>query len=138
MPPAPSYRVFSCKRADGQAKRGGNAALWEAKTESRRALRGGQPKDSEPPVIFVGVTTHTDNFTELTVAERMYVDVLQDIGVTPVLLTNTADFVEIEARLSKLDGLVLIGGGDVHPCHYGNYLEPNVKYMDLNRDRDLC
>ena len=89
-------------------------------------------------MLFVGVTTHTNNFSELTEKERPYIDVLQEIGVTPVLLTNTADFVEIETRLSKLDGLVLIGGGDVHPSHYGEALDPNIQYVDLNQDRDLC
>lgn len=89
-------------------------------------------------MLFVGVTTHTDSFNDLTEAERIYIDVLRDAGVVPVLLTNTADFVEIETRLSKLDGLVLIGGGDVHPRHYGERLDPTVNYADLNPDRDLC
>ncbi len=89
-------------------------------------------------MLFVGVTTHTDNFAELNENERPYIDVLRETGLVPVLLTNTSDFVEIESRLSKLDGLVLIGGGDVHPCHYGASLDPNVQYVDLNPERDLC
>lgn len=89
-------------------------------------------------MIFVGVTTHSSNFNELTEGERVYIDVLQETGITPVLLKNTADFMENEEKLSKLDGLLLIGGGDVHPCHYGELLDPNVKYMNFNRDRDLC
>lgn len=89
-------------------------------------------------MLFVGVTTHTENFSELTEGEHVYIDVLQRIGITPVLMTNTADFVEIETQLSKLDGLVLIGGGDVHPCHYGELVDPNIAFMNLNRDRDLC
>lgn len=89
-------------------------------------------------MLFVGVTTHTNKFSELTEAERVYVNVLQNVGITPVLLTNTADFVEIESQLSRLDGLVLIGGGDVHPCHYGETLNPEIGYQGLNPDRDLC
>lgn len=89
-------------------------------------------------MLFIGVTTHTDDFSQLTDGERAYIDMLQRCNLTPVLLTNTADFVEVQAQLERLDGLVLIGGGDVHPCHYGRVLEDGVSYMDFNRDRDLC
>ena len=89
-------------------------------------------------MIFVGVTTHTTSFSDLTDSERVYLDVLKRCNMTPVLLKNTADFVDLEAQLARLDGLVLIGGGDVHPCHYGRLIEDDIEYMDFNRDRDLC
>lgn len=88
-------------------------------------------------MVFVGVTTHSSVFSELTEGEQVYIDVLQRCNMTPVLLRNTSDFVEVETQLSRLDGLVLIGGGDVHPCHYGRIIEEGIEYMDFNRDRDL-
>lgn len=89
-------------------------------------------------MLFIGVTTHTNDFTQLTEGERVYIDVIQRYNMTPVLLTNTADFVDIEAELARLDGLVLIGGGDVHPCHYGSMVQDGIQYCDFSRDRDLC
>lgn len=89
-------------------------------------------------MIFIGVTTHTDDFSELRDSELKYLDNLKQFNMTPVLLRNTCDFVEIEEQLNKLDGLLLIGGEDVHPCHYGRVIEEDIEYMDFNRDRDLC
>lgn len=89
-------------------------------------------------MLFIGITTHTNDFTQLTEGERIYIDVLQHINMTPVLLTNTADFVETEEQLSRVDALVLIGGGDVHPSRYGRIAMPDVEYKDVSKARDLC
>ena len=89
-------------------------------------------------MLFVGITTHTEDFSELNDREKPYIDVMRRCNMTPVLIKHTSDFIDIEERLNTLDGLVLIGGGDVHPCHYGRVIEEGIEYMDFNRDRDLC
>ena len=89
-------------------------------------------------MLLVGITTHTDDFSELTEHEALYCDILKRSNMTPVLIPYTADFCAVEGILGRVDGLMLIGGGDVHPCHYGRILEPGIEYLQVNRDRDLC
>ena len=89
-------------------------------------------------MIFVGITLHTEDFSELLKKEKPYIDCMKRCGMTPVPIKYTSDPIEVEEKLNKLDGLILIGGGDVHPCHYGRVIEEGIEYMDFNRDRDLC
>ena len=89
-------------------------------------------------MVTIGVTTHTEDFDQLTEGERAYVDTLESCGMRPRLILNTQDFMEAAEELDTVDGLLLSGGGDVHPCHYGRVLEEGIAYMDTNRDRDLC
>ncbi len=89
-------------------------------------------------MLFVGITTHTNRFERLTEGERVYIDVLQRCNMTPVLLTNTADVIGTEAELARVDALVLIGGGDVHPHRYRQTLMSGVRYKDMSKARDLC
>lgn len=104
---------------------------------ARLRIIGEKTDESGQNMIFIGVTTHSESFSELTDGEQAYVDALKRSNMTPVLIRNTSDFKTAGEKLAKLDGLVIIGGGDVHPCHYGRVLEPGIEYMDFNRDRDL-
>ena len=76
---------------------------------------------SSPPVI--GITTYLERSrfglwdTPAAVLARGYLDGVADAGGVPVLLPPvghvTADLV------SRVDGLVIAGGADVDPVHYG-------------------
>lgn len=87
--------------------------------------------------IRIGITVHSDTVDDLTDSERVYLSAVEREDMQSVLLKNTSKFSDMHDVLAEIDGLVLIGGGDVHPCHYGRVLEEGVEYMDFNRDRDL-
>jgi putative glutamine amidotransferase len=58
-------------------------------------------------------------------------DLAEEAGAVPLLLSPT---VHVDAVLDRVDALVLQGGGDVHPEHYGGDLHPATNTLDLRRD----
>lgn len=79
------------------------------------------------PVI--GVTTNLDHIAALSTSHdefifirANYINVLLEHGAIPWLLTSKIGTSSIEQIVSKLDGLMLIGGQDVHPSMYGEEL----------------
>ena len=50
---------------------------------------------------------------------RLYADAIQRAGGLPVLIPPTESISDIEATIDRCDGMVLLGGGDVSPTHYG-------------------
>jgi len=50
---------------------------------------------------------------------RAYVRLLQEIGVTPLLVPNALDDPQGYVMALRVEGLVLTGGGDVAPTRYG-------------------
>jgi len=62
-----------------------------------------------------------------------YVQGIVEAGGIPMLLPPVgAEFV---ARwLDRVDGLVLAGGGDIDPSHYGNSGHETIYNLDVNRD----
>ena len=63
-----------------------------------------------------------------------YVDCVLRAGGLPLLLPNV-DPDTVSAYLSRIDGLVLSGGLDVDPMHYGADPVPNLGQVDAWRDR---
>jgi gamma-glutamyl-gamma-aminobutyrate hydrolase PuuD len=64
---------------------------------------------------------------------RRYVDKVVAAGGTPVLLPPVPG---IEAAAGRLDGLLLSGGGDIDPVHYG--AEPHPANGPVRADRDAA
>ena len=58
-------------------------------------------------------------------------DLAEEAGAVPLLLTPTA---HVEEVLDRIDGLVLQGGGDVHPDYYGSEAHPETNTLDRRRD----
>ena len=58
-------------------------------------------------MLCMGLTCNMPN-RDITLS-RNYTDVLLKLGITPVLLCGG----DIEALLSRIDGLILTGGGDI-------------------------
>lgn len=87
----------------------------------------------------IGVTLSTENESDLTWKEAQYLTALRRVGATDIrIVRNTSEFTELIPVLETLDGLLLTGGGDVHPRHYGRSFEEGVEYSDINDVRDLC
>lgn len=65
-------------------------------------------------------------------APAAYVEALRRAGGRPVLLTHPEP--DPEATIEGVDGLLVIGGGDVEPTRYGRPPHPSVAGVDGDRD----
>lgn len=90
------------------------------------------PEADRRPVIGI-----TGNYGEQTckLAETYYKAVTKAGGV-PVIVPPMADESVIINTLSRLDGLLLSGGGDYNPLYCGE--EPSEKLHSINKERDLA
>jgi putative glutamine amidotransferase len=99
------------------------------------------------PVI--GVTTQSGTLTWVEKNSRYYMNILAEYGAVPVVLSPDCPVVlpsgEVlhpdelghlpEAVLAGLDGLVLSGGGDVHPLYFGQEIAgADSNSINLKRD----
>jgi putative glutamine amidotransferase len=66
---------------------------------------------------------------------RAYVKALELAGGTPVLIPHVDDLAALKSLCSRLDGLLLPGGADIHPRAYGEEPHPLLGSVDLNEDR---
>jgi len=89
-----------------------------------------------PPMI--GLTTSRvlskANIPILSAAEA-YVQAVYRAGGLPVLIPLGIGDPDLSALLSRLDGLLLTGGGDIAPERYGGQPHPRVYDIDPDRDR---
>jgi putative glutamine amidotransferase len=67
-------------------------------------------------------------------AGQSYCRAVQVAGGTPVLLPLLDDETVLDIY-ERLDGLLLVGGGDIAPRHFGEARSPGLKRVDLPRDR---
>lgn len=63
-----------------------------------------------------------------------YLQILNRVQVTPILLTPSHTPAQIEAILQACSGLVLSGGEDVDPGRYGEEAVPELEPVSLPRD----
>ncbi|HUC59977.1 MAG TPA: gamma-glutamyl-gamma-aminobutyrate hydrolase family protein [Streptosporangiaceae bacterium] len=66
-----------------------------------------------------------------TLLPQTYVDIVVAAGAVPVLLPPVPG---VEAAVSSLDGLIISGGPDVHPEHYGQEPGPHTTIIRPERD----
>ena len=64
-----------------------------------------------------------------------YVEAILKAGGTPVLIPLITDEKALEEIVSRIDGLLLSGGGDIYSQLYGEEVHPSVESYDLERDR---
>ncbi|MGN9838612.1 gamma-glutamyl-gamma-aminobutyrate hydrolase family protein [Nonomuraea sp. H19] len=88
------------------------------------------------PVI--GITSYVEPakftvWTDMTVAllPYMYVEQVVRAGGQPVVLPPAGDPAQV---VSRLDGLILAGGGDIDPARYGTTPEEKTSYIRKFRD----
>ena len=65
---------------------------------------------------------------------RSYVHAVESAGGLPILIPMINDLTLLAALLSRLDGLLLPGGIDVHPSRYGEEIHPLTEEADLELD----
>ena len=83
-----------------------------------------------PP--FIGITTYGQNDERHFTLPREYVDSVRRAGGIPLLISPGET--EIERLLSKLDGVILTGGGDIAPHRYGSEGHETIYMVDEERD----
>lgn len=108
-----------------------------------------QPEDQPAPPLVIGITTKHGSEGWVSRNTHNYVEMVRSLGGVPVILSpdrpaclpDGASFTpDAQGRLDAsildhLDGLVLSGGGDVHPRHFGQELAgAEVKSIDERRD----
>jgi putative glutamine amidotransferase len=81
---------------------------------------------------LIGITTHSRTVTNEIVLPGTYVDAVQSVGGNPILLPPNQN--SLDSLLDKLDGLILSGGGDIHPIHYNGEDHPEIYGVDDDRD----
>jgi putative glutamine amidotransferase len=87
---------------------------------------------------LIGLTTSRilskANISIVSAAEA-YVQAVYQAGGLPVLIPLGICEPDLAALLSRLDGLLLTGGGDIAPERYGGQPHPRVYDIDPDRDR---
>ncbi|MEW5978973.1 MAG: gamma-glutamyl-gamma-aminobutyrate hydrolase family protein [Acidobacteriota bacterium] len=83
------------------------------------------------PVI--GITTYGRDENGRFFLPGQYIDAVRRAGAIPILLPPGE--VQVESWLDLVDGLILTGGGDIHPDFYGGGQHESLYMMDLERDR---
>ena len=84
------------------------------------------------PVIAIVVSL--DRKGESYVGGRAYVDAIEAAGGVPLLLPCSDDEDMASQLLARVDGLLLPGGPDVDPVHFGE--EPTHNYTRIDPQRD--
>jgi putative glutamine amidotransferase len=87
---------------------------------------------------LIGVTTYRNKnqqgYPQICVNED-YTRALSLAGAMPVMVPLGLPAEQLQVLLSRLDGLMLSGGGDVAPERYGNPKHRLVSGVDADRDR---
>src|SRR3990172_7570305 len=65
---------------------------------------------------------------------QRYVMAVEASGGAPLMVPPGLDEASMRAIFERLDGLVLSGGGDVDPAHYGE--SPHTALTEVNAERD--
>ncbi len=84
---------------------------------------------------LIGLTPTLDDHTRQITVNQDYPDSIARAGALPVLLPLTDDPAALEETLRRIDGLLLIGGGDVEPSAYGEKTLPACGEAIPLRDR---
>lgn len=88
------------------------------------------------PVIGLTTTRGQSRYgyPMMTLTEA-YINAISRSGACPLLIPLGLPEELLSGLLSRIDGLLLTGGGDVHPNQYGSLEHPLVSEVDADRDR---
>jgi len=82
--------------------------------------------------MLIGLSVnHKDG---LSCINNAYVEAVVKAGGSPILIPLTNDSQVLEEILSRIDGLILSGGGDIYAPLFNEELHPAVESYDLERD----
>jgi len=90
------------------------------------------------PAILIGITTtRGSSLYGLPVFSltEAYINAVIRTGAVPIQVPLGLPDETLEHLLTRLDGILLSGGGDVRPGRYGGSEHPKVDFVDDDRDR---
>jgi putative glutamine amidotransferase len=93
--------------------------------------------DKRPPVIGITCTefqTEQKDSPPRLGQNRSYIRAVTEAGAAPLLIPYVADKTRLRALYEVLDGLVLSGGEDVDPAHFGEPPHPGIRRVHPERD----
>jgi putative glutamine amidotransferase len=88
-----------------------------------------KPPTSTP---IIGITTYGRNNENKFTLPAAYVEAVRRAGGIPVLIPPGEE--RLTELLATLDGIILSGGGDIDPAHYGSQGHPTIYMIDSERD----
>ena len=80
-------------------------------------------------LIFITANAEQNNFS----INKNYCDAISDFGQTPVLISNYKLGL-IDKILSVAKGILLSGGGDIHPKFFNQQVHPKSNNINIARD----
>ncbi len=84
---------------------------------------------------LIALTPSWNSQTKQLCLGNDYIDAVQRAGGAPVLLSMTDSEAIADEMLSRMDGVLFTGGGDVNPACYGEEILPCCGEPTDNRDR---
>ena len=81
----------------------------------------------------IGITSALSRSGRKLRLRRSYVEAIEAAGAIPLILP-VVSLLGAEELLATVDGLLLTGGGDVHPEEYDQ--QPSSRLLGVHRDRD--
>lgn len=90
------------------------------------------------PKPLIGLTTYRNlnsySHPQISIAEA-YTRAVSSAGGLPVAVPLGLGEADLEGLLTRLEGIIFTGGGDVEPQRYGSSPHPLVDAVDADRDR---
>ncbi len=86
---------------------------------------------NQKPLIGISCSHSGDNSS----TRMTYTESVIQAGGTPMLIPITSDSIVLRNIISRLDGIILIGGGDIHPSYYKE--EPIEQCGEADSLRDI-
>ena len=86
------------------------------------------------PLIGVSTSVTIDEYPERAYVNAAYLRAVEQAGGVPVLLAPQLSAAARDALWSRLDGLVLTGGGDIEPSRFGEAAHPKTALVSTDRD----
>ena len=92
------------------------------------------PHRPDRPLVAVSASSRTDDGVTRVRLNDAYVRALEGAGLVPLVVPPLALADDLGALLDVVGGLVLTGGEDVHPRHYGAAAHPRLGTVHPARD----
>lgn len=86
------------------------------------------------PLIGISGWSHKNEVRDMRGVSLPYIQAVDQAGGLPVILPTGLSDEAVTDWLERLDGLVMTGGGDVDPAHYGEERHPSCDPPNPERD----
>lgn len=93
--------------------------------------QSGNSSHRQRPLIGISCS-HPSNYSSVRMT---YTESVIQAGGTPMLIPITTDSVVLTDIINRLDGIILIGGADIHPSYYNE--EPIEQLGEVDSLRDV-